>query len=241
MYGCFRTPEAEKLSGRLEKLQLTAKQLRFVLAYVTNGCNATKAAIAAGYNTNSARQIGAENLSKPVIRQALDELTADKVHTTQRLLLALGAQALDADIADFWPFLTGEMTLPELRASGVNTKLVRKVTMRTRTRTEKTKDGVTVTTTDEVRGIELYDAQAAARDLLKMRAAAGEDSAGEPEAAPPVVNVTLVRDLQAGLARAHNEPFVPGIPRLDGDRALPDPGETSKGDDDGSGNARESE
>ena len=142
-------------------------------------------------------------------------------------------------MADFWPFPAAEKTLPELEASGVNTKLVRKVTMRTRTRTETSKDGVTVTTTDEVRGIELYDAQAAARDLLRMRAAADEDSAGEPKTGPPVVDVTLVQDLRRQMAKAHDEPFVPGIPRLDGDRALPDPGETSKGDDDGKEQAPE--
>ena len=75
-----------------------------------------------------------------------------------------------------------------------------------------------------------------------MRAAAGEDSAGEPKAAPPIVDVTLVRSLQAGLARAHNEPFVPGIPRLDSGRALPaGDGSGSGEDDNGNGNARESE
>ena len=116
------------------------------------------------------------------------------------------------------------------------------MTLHTRSRTHKTKDGGEVTTTDEVRGIELYDAQAAARDLLKMRAAAGEDSAGEPETGPPVVDVTLIQSLRAGLARAHNEPFVPGIPRLDGGRALPaGDGNGSGEDDDGNGNARDSE
>ncbi len=233
-----RKPETEELSGRLEKLHLTGKQLRFVLAYVTNGCNATKAAIAAGYNTNSARQIGAENLSKPVICQALDELTADKVHTTQRLLLALGAQALDADMADFWPFLAGEKTLAQLREDGVPTDLVKAV--RISRRTSGTKAGKQIVT--ETRSLELYDAQAAARDLLKMRAAAGQDSAGEPKAAPPVVDVTLVQDLRRQLAKAHDEPFVPGIPRLDGGRALPaGDGNGSGEDDNGNGNARESE
>ena len=187
------------------------------------------------------KQIASENLTKPDIQRALAAITHDEVYTTRRLLSLMGSHALDTDMADFWPFLAGEKSIPELKASGVSTKLVRKVTMRTRTRTETSKDGVTVTSTDEVRGIELYDAQAAARDLLKMRAATGEDSAGEPKTGPPQVNVTLIRNLEAGLARAHNEPFVPGIPRLDGDRALPDPGETSKGDDHENGDARESE
>ncbi len=234
--------EPENLSGRLEKLQLTAKQLRFVCAYVMNGGNGTQAAIIAGYSATSARQRAHELVTNSDIQRALAELTMDDVYTTKGLASIMGSHAMEADIADFEPYLDGEMSLRELREAGTRTKLLRKVTKRTRTRTETSKDGVTVTTTDEVRGIELYDAQAAARDLLRMRAAAGEDSAGEPKAAPPVVNVTLMRDLRRQLVKAHDEPFVPGIPRLDGGRALPaGDGKGSGDDDNGNGNARETE
>ncbi len=214
------TSSQSSRKSETETLQLTPKQLKFVCVYATNGGNGAQAAIAAGYSPKAAKEIAHENLTKPHIQRALAALTHDEVYTTKRLLELMGAQALDTDMADFWPFLAGEKTLPELEASGVNTKLVRKVTLHTRSRTQKTKDGGEVTTTDEVRGIELYDAQAAAKDLLRIRAAAGEDSAGEPKAAPPVVDVTLIQSLRAGLARAHNEPFVPGIPRLDGGRRV---------------------
>ena len=180
-----RTRSQSSRKSETEKLQLTPKQLKFVCVYAMNGGNGRQAAIVAGYSSNTATQIAHENLTKPDIQRALAEITHDEVYTTKRLLELMGAQALDTDMVDFWPFLAGEMSLPELEASGVNTKLVRKVTLHTRSRTQKTKAGREVTTTDEVRGIELYDAQAAGRDLLRMRAAAGEDSAGEPKAARP--------------------------------------------------------
>ena len=50
---------------------MTAKQRRFVAEYLTS-LNATRAAIRAGYSEKTARQLGAENLSKPVIRAAID-------------------------------------------------------------------------------------------------------------------------------------------------------------------------
>ena len=51
---------------------LTPKQQRFVDEYLID-LNATQAAIRAGYSRNSARQMGAENLSKPVIAAAVAE------------------------------------------------------------------------------------------------------------------------------------------------------------------------
>jgi phage terminase small subunit len=50
--------------------QLTPKQLRFVGEYLLD-LNATQAAVRAGYKLGHARQMGAENLSKPVIADAI--------------------------------------------------------------------------------------------------------------------------------------------------------------------------
>ncbi len=47
-------------------MDLTAKQQRFINEYLKD-CNATRAAIRAGYSEESAQQIGSENLLKPVI------------------------------------------------------------------------------------------------------------------------------------------------------------------------------
>jgi phage terminase small subunit len=70
--------------------KLTAKQDRFVAEYLID-LNATQAAIRAGYSEKTARFIGAENLTKPIIsaavataqgkRQQRTEIDADYVLT----------------------------------------------------------------------------------------------------------------------------------------------------------------
>jgi phage terminase small subunit len=51
--------------------RLTAKQVRFVEEYLVD-LNATQAAIRAGYSAKTAQQMGAENLSKPVVAAAIE-------------------------------------------------------------------------------------------------------------------------------------------------------------------------
>lgn len=55
-----------------KKQELSEKQKRFVDYYVKTG-NATEAAIKAGYSKRTARQTGAENLTKPYIAAAVEE------------------------------------------------------------------------------------------------------------------------------------------------------------------------
>ncbi|KDD79563.1 terminase small subunit, partial [Glaesserella parasuis] len=67
------------------KFKLTDKQQRFVEEYLID-LNATQAAIRAGYSADTARQIGAENLSKLVIQEAIQEAQnkrAERVNVTQ--------------------------------------------------------------------------------------------------------------------------------------------------------------
>jgi hypothetical protein len=52
--------------------ELTPKQARFVEEYMIDK-NATQAAIRAGYSKKTAQQMGAENLSKPVIAAVIAE------------------------------------------------------------------------------------------------------------------------------------------------------------------------
>lgn len=52
--------------------KLTVKQQKFVDEYIKTG-NATQAAINAGYSKKTARQIGADNLSKAYIREYINE------------------------------------------------------------------------------------------------------------------------------------------------------------------------
>lgn len=56
--------------------KLTDKQRRFCEEYVIDW-NATRAAIAAGYSENTAQQMGAENLTKPVISEYIEEIQKD--------------------------------------------------------------------------------------------------------------------------------------------------------------------
>ena len=56
---------------------MTNKQTRFVEEYLVD-LNATQAAIRAGYSPNTAQEIGAENLKKPMIRAAVDAAMAER-------------------------------------------------------------------------------------------------------------------------------------------------------------------
>lgn len=56
--------------------KLTLKQQRFVDEYIISG-NATQAAIKAGYSKKTTNRIATENLSKPVIKTAIDKRNAE--------------------------------------------------------------------------------------------------------------------------------------------------------------------
>ena len=56
---------------------MTAKQQRFCDEYLID-MNATQAAVRAGYSKKTARQIGTENLAKPVIREYIEKRMAEK-------------------------------------------------------------------------------------------------------------------------------------------------------------------
>lgn len=68
---------AKQKSGRAGKKGLTDKQKRFCDEYLID-CNATQAAIRAGYSKRTAGVIGDENLKKPKIRARIDERMAEK-------------------------------------------------------------------------------------------------------------------------------------------------------------------
>ena len=64
-------------------MALTDKQRRFVEEYIID-LNATQAAIRAGYSKKTADVIGAENLAKPYIKQAIDEALAKRSKKVER-------------------------------------------------------------------------------------------------------------------------------------------------------------
>lgn len=58
---------------------MNAKQKRFCDEYLIN-CNATQAAIRAGYSPKTAKQIGQENLTKPDLKKYIDE-QLERIHS----------------------------------------------------------------------------------------------------------------------------------------------------------------
>ena len=52
--------------------KMTAKQQAFCESYVSNGFNATKAAISAGYSEKTAKDMGCQNLAKPYIAEYIE-------------------------------------------------------------------------------------------------------------------------------------------------------------------------
>lgn len=84
---------------------MTKKQRFFVEEYLID-LNATQAAIRAGYSFKTAKQIGQDNLSKPVIRNAIDRAIAERSRRTginqDRVIQELAKIALvnPADVID---------------------------------------------------------------------------------------------------------------------------------------------
>ncbi len=76
---------------------MNERQKAFCDNYISNGGNATQAAIDAGYSKKTAGVIANENLKKPYIREYLDERmkpTADnRIMTAKEILLQLSATA----------------------------------------------------------------------------------------------------------------------------------------------------
>ncbi len=88
----------------MSSCELTLKQSRFVEEYLVD-LNATKATIRAGYSRRVARQQGAENLSKPVIRAAIEsaifERSARSKWNAERVIARI-SEDLEADIAELF-------------------------------------------------------------------------------------------------------------------------------------------
>lgn len=135
--------------------RLTQKQRVFVLEYLRNGFNATRAALTAGYKKDSARQTASENLSKPDIAVAIKEELGRRGITAERVKVAVAEIAFGGDLADFDDFLKGKASLGKLRESGVSTHLLKSASRR------QTKDG-------ESRRVELHDRLGALEKLLKI-------------------------------------------------------------------------
>jgi len=95
--------------------KLTARQSRFCEEFIRD-CNGTQAAARAGYSSKTARQIAAENLSKPAVFQRIKELRAEltaNCEVTAAAVLQQAAKIATADVRDLYDE-HGELLPPHL-------------------------------------------------------------------------------------------------------------------------------
>lgn len=114
--------------------------------------NAAEAARRAGYSEKTARQIGAENLTKPDIRAAIDERMRLLAMSADEALFRLSQHARGS-MEDFVDVETNTIDLNKADKAG-KLHLVKKFT---HTKTDKS----------ENISVELYDAQSALNSILK--------------------------------------------------------------------------
>jgi hypothetical protein len=140
--------QAAAASGRL-----TNRQRVFIAEYLK--CwNAAEAARRAGYSDESARYIGAENLTKPNIKTAIEERMQALAMEADEALYRLSDIARGT-LADFMDPETGQLDLAQAREAG-KLGLVKRFTRTT------FEGGETVR-------VELYDAQDALKTILNER------------------------------------------------------------------------
>jgi phage terminase small subunit len=93
-------------------MALTPKQTRFVAEYLANGSNATKAAISAGYSSNTAESQGSRLLSNVKVAAELDKKTAkalDKLEiTAERVLRELALMGF-SNMLDYMSIEDGKL------------------------------------------------------------------------------------------------------------------------------------
>ena len=101
---------------------MTGKQKRFIEEYLID-LNATRASIRAGYSPATAKDIGCENLKKPMIRRHIAQAMAERSRRTginaDQVVIELAKIAF-ANIGDVIDLQTGEIKtelLPEDSAS----------------------------------------------------------------------------------------------------------------------------
>ena len=148
-----------------DKKKLTNKQQVFIDEYLLR-FNATKAARAAGYSAKGAYQQGWALLRIPEIQAAI-KARLDEVHMSADEALKLLSDMGRSDMGDFLDVsgMGFNLDLSDAKEKGL-TKLIKKVKQKTTTFIAKKES-------DEDREvheleIELYDAQAAIRDVLKI-------------------------------------------------------------------------
>ena len=133
---------------------LSTKRQQFVLHYFES-FNATQAYIDAKYSPNGAGQDAARLMNNERIRAAIAELMPRLGITPERINSSLAKIAWSADVAAYNDLLTGKKNLTEIAEGGVDTHMLKKVSVSTRVDGSKSVS------------VELHDSHAALRDLAK--------------------------------------------------------------------------
>lgn len=98
--------------------KLTPKQRLFVDAYISNGCNATRAALAAGYSQATSYSQGPRLLKNVDIKAHIDRHFEESAMTREEVLFRLAQQAR-GDIGDIWDAKTGQVNWDTAKELGV--------------------------------------------------------------------------------------------------------------------------
>lgn len=144
----------------VKPVELTDKQKRFVEEY-TIDFNAAQAAARAGYSLDSARFIGYENLTKPYIKEAIDQ----RVHVLSMSADEAMIRMTNIARGSFRPFLhvsEGQdvSVILSSEEAQANIHLIKKI-KQTKSYTEGEVTGITTE-------IELHDAKDAIAKVLQM-------------------------------------------------------------------------
>ena len=144
---------------------LRKKQQIFVDEYLK--CwNASESARLAGYSAKTAYSIGWELLRKPEIKAEIDK-RLDEAHMSADEALKLTSDIARGDMAQLMDISSVGFNLDMKRAKELGlTRLIKKVKQKTTTYLAK-KESEEDREVTELE-VELYDAQAAARDVLKL-------------------------------------------------------------------------
>lgn len=139
-------------------MALTGKQRAFIEAYLSNGFNGTRAAIAAGYSKKTAHEIARQNLKKVDIATAITERLKAATISADEAIQRLSEQAV-GDLGDYI-YEDGTFDLERCRADG-KTHLIKEFTFN-ETFNEKSDTRYTRTS------IKLHDAQSALKEIIKL-------------------------------------------------------------------------
>ena len=152
------------------KPKLTDKQRKFIKCYITNGFNATQAAIDSGYSKNTAQRIGSENLSKPLIKEAIlkhFERDGDIIQVALREIVKIAT----SDIQDFVTIdmdtgVTSIKPLKEIREG--MTSVIKKIKHNRVIKEVPGKEKTDTIILDDRVEYELYDKQKSLDSILKI-------------------------------------------------------------------------